>query len=55
VRSTKNCLDIRTEEVGFEKYLSREAREQIGMEKRADEERLRAMNADDTNQRALAD
>ena len=48
----KNCLELKPDEIGFEKYLSREARERIQNEKRADEERLKAMNADDTNQRA---
>lgn len=50
--SAKNCLELRPDEIGFERYLSREARERLEAERRLDEERLLAMNSDDTNQRA---
>lgn len=46
-------LSVKSEEVGFQRYLSREERERLEKERLKEEERLKLLAQDDASQRAL--
>lgn len=50
--SPEKVLNVEPEEVGFERYLTKEEREKLEEERRKEEERIRLLNADDAGARA---
>ena len=53
LENPERVLKVDPEEVGFERYLTKEEREKLEEERKKEEERIRLLNADDAGVRAV--
>lgn len=55
LENPENVLEVENDEIPFPKYLTKEEREKKEIERRKEEERLKALMADDSGVRAIKD